>query len=158
MRSFPGLAVALFATVLLDAQGGRLAAGQAAAPAKPLSEVAFFDHTKVADALAKGTKLLATSELTVLGSHREVAGEVEVHDHEIDVIYFLEGEATFVTGGTMVGGRVSAPGQHLGKNITGGQTHRLTKGDVVVVPAGVPHWFKEVKPQATYYVVKVIKP
>jgi len=58
----------------------------------------------------------------------------------------------------MTGGRVTRPGQWLGTDITGGETRRLTKGDWIVVPAGIPHWFKEVSPQVSYSVVKVIKP
>ena len=34
---------------------------------------------------------------------------------------------------------------------------RLKKGDVVVIPAGIPHWFKEVSPTISYLTVKVIK-
>ena len=40
----------------------------------------------------------------------------------------------------------------------GGQPQHLSKGDVVVVPAGIPHWFKEVPQSISYYVVKVLKP
>ncbi len=74
------------------------------------------------------------------------------------MIHVIDGEATFVTGGTMVGGKSTKAGQHIGSDITGGQTHHLTKGDVIVVPAGTPHWFKEVPHSVSYYVVKVLKP
>ena len=50
------------------------------------------------------------------------------------------------------------PGQLLGSDIEGGQTNHLSKGDVIVVPAGTPHWFKEVPQFVSYYVVKVLKP
>jgi mannose-6-phosphate isomerase-like protein (cupin superfamily) len=73
------------------------------------------------------------------------------------VVYVVEGEATFVTGGTMVGGKTTKPGQLLGSDIEGGETHHLSKGDVIVVPAGTPHWFKEVPASISYYVVKVLK-
>ena len=36
-------------------------------------------------------------------------GQVEVHDKETDILYIIEGQATIVTGGTMVGGRQTAP-------------------------------------------------
>jgi quercetin dioxygenase-like cupin family protein len=58
----------------------------------------------------------------------------------------------------MVGGRVTSPNQLRGKSITGGEVHSLTKGDVMVIPAGLPHWFKEVPHSVDYYVVKVLKP
>jgi quercetin dioxygenase-like cupin family protein len=120
--------------------------------------VTYVDHDKVAAALAKGGVLITQSDLNVRGSHRDGHGDVEVHDKETDVIYVVDGEATFVTGGKMTGGRDNGPGQHLGSNIQGGEPHHLVKGDVIVVPAGVPHWFKEVPHPISYYVVKVLKP
>ena len=122
------------------------------------SGVVHVDPEKVAAALAKGGSLVTRPDLLVSGSHRETAGQVEVHDKETDVLYVVDGEATFVFGGQMVGGKVSQPGQWLGSNITGGQTHHIAKGDVFVIPAGIPHWFKEVPKSVSYFVVKVLKP
>ena len=119
--------------------------------------VVFLDHEKVAAAIAKGGPLTAAPNVTVSGSHRTGPGQVEVHDKETDVLYIIDGEATFVSGGTMVGGKVSRPDQHLGTDIHGGTTQRLVKGDVVVVQAGTPHWFKEVPKSVSYFVVKVLK-
>jgi len=122
------------------------------------ADVTFVDHDKVAAALAKGGVLVTAQDLSVRGSHRTGPGEVEVHEKETDIIYVLDGQATFVTGGTMVGGKTTSPGQLLGTDIRNGQSHHLSKGDVIVVPAGTPHWFKEVPQPISYYVVKVIKP
>src|SRR5919109_654956 len=79
------------------------------------------------------------------------AGQVEVHEKETDIVYVLDGAATFVTGGTMTGGKQTKAGQLLGTGIEGGDTHHLAKGDFYVIPAGVPHWFKEVPQSVTYY-------
>jgi|SRR3954454_8753340 len=133
-------------------------AGGLAVAAFGASNVTYVEHDKVSSALAKGGPLVTESDLLVSGSHRDKGGQVEVHDKETDVIYVTDGEATFVTGGTMVGGKVTKPGQHLGTDITGGQTRHLIKGDVIVVPAGTPHWFKEVPKSVNYFVVKVLKP
>ena len=122
------------------------------------SGVVSVDAGKVAAAIAKGGQLVERPDLLVSGSHREKGGQVEVHDKETDVLYIIDGDATFVTGGKMVGGKNTRPGQWLGTDITGGDTHHLVKGEVVVVPAGVPHWFKEVPKSVSYYVVKVLKP
>ena len=116
------------------------------------------DPAKVAAALAKGGPLVTRPDLLVSGSHRETGGKVEVHDKETDVLYVVDGEATFVFGGQMQGGKVTSPGQWQGSDITGGETHRIAKGDVFVIPAGVPHWFKEVPKSVSYFVVKVLKP
>jgi mannose-6-phosphate isomerase-like protein (cupin superfamily) len=121
-------------------------------------KVTYVGHEKVSQALAKGGSLVSASDLTVSGSHREKPGQVEVHDKETDIFYMVDGEATLVTGGTVVGLKTTRPGQSIGTDIKGGETHKLTKGDVLVIPAGTPHWFKEVPKSVSYYVVKVLKP
>jgi quercetin dioxygenase-like cupin family protein len=120
--------------------------------------VSYIGHDEVAAKLAKGGNIVSTPNYIVLGSHRDKQGGVEVHDKETDVIYVTEGTATFVTGGNMIGGKMTKADQHLGTDIKGGETHELSKGDVVVVPAGTPHWFKSVPSQISYFVVKVIQP
>jgi mannose-6-phosphate isomerase-like protein (cupin superfamily) len=119
------------------------------AAADGASTVTYIDHDKVAAAVAKGGSLVTSQDYLVSGSHRSGRGQVEVHEKETDVIYVVDGEATFVTGGTMVGGKATKPGQLLGSDIEGGETHHLSRGDVIVVPAGTPHWFKEVPTSAT---------
>ena len=63
--------------------------------------------------------------------------------------------AFLVTGGTAVEPTTTAPDEIRGKEIQGGESRRISKGDVVVVPNGVPHWFKQVDGPLLYYVVKV---
>jgi glc operon protein GlcG len=121
-----------------------------------MSAVTFFDSKSVAAAFIKGQPLLETGEYKIHASHRDGPGKAEVHDHETDIIYVLEGTATFVTGGRVVGGEITAPGEIRGAGIEGGETRKLVKGDVVVVPQGVPHWFKDIKAPFNYYVVKSI--
>jgi len=122
------------------------------------STVTYKDHDAVAAAIANAGQLASGPDFTISIAKRTGPGQVEVHDKETDTFYVLDGDATFVTGGTMIGGRVSRPNQQLGTDIQGGQTHRLVKGDVIAIPAGTPHWFKEVTKPITYYMVKVIKP
>jgi mannose-6-phosphate isomerase-like protein (cupin superfamily) len=119
--------------------------------------VTYVEHDKVAAALANGGSLVTASNLTVSGNHRAEPGQVEVHEKETDILYMVDGEATFVTGGTMVGGKQTAPGQLRGSDVKGGETRHLKKGDLIVIPAGIPHWFKEVSPLINYLTVKVIK-
>lgn len=120
-------------------------------------KVTYVDHDKISAALAKGGPVVTQSDLIVQGGHRVGTGEVEIHDKETDVIYVVDGEATFVTGGKIVNGKTTGPGQTRGPEMTGGETHHLTKGDVIVVPAGTSHWFKEVPKSISYYVVKVLR-
>jgi mannose-6-phosphate isomerase-like protein (cupin superfamily) len=121
----------------------------------PQSHVIQIDNKIVAAAFAKGGPLVATNNFKVQAGRREMPGEAEVHDHDTDIFYILEGSATFVTGGTVVEPRTLAPGETRAKAITGGQSRELNKGDIIVIPTRVPHWFKEVRGPFLYYVVKV---
>jgi glc operon protein GlcG len=121
------------------------------------SGVIHLDHVNVAAVFSKGGPLLATNNFKVLALRRDAPGEVEIHDADTDVLYVLEGEATLVTGGSTTEARTTAPGETRGKSITGGTDRHLTKGDVMVIPNGVPHWFKEVQPPFLYFMVKVAK-
>ena len=122
------------------------------------SRVSYFDHDLVSSKLTKGGEITSTSAYKVSGSHRDKAGQVEVHDKETDVFYVTDGAATLLTGGAMVGGKDTSPGQHMGTDMKGGETHHLSKGDVIVIPAGTTHWFKAVPDHINYFVVKVIEP
>ncbi len=69
-------------------------------------------------------------------------GNPEQHDTIVDVVYVQSGQCTLVLGGTMVGKKASSgPGEYLGTGIDGGERHPLAEGDVVHIPAGVPHAF-----------------
>lgn len=137
--------------VFLIATAGLLFAGDPA-------PVTYVDASKVAVALEKGGALAKGDDFTVSGARRTAAGQVEVHEKETDIFYVVDGEATFVTGGRMIGGKQTRPSQWLGERIEGGETHHLAKGDVITIPAGTPHWFKEVPQSVHYFLVKVIKP
>ena len=78
----------------------------------------------------------------------------EVHEKDTDILYVLEGSATLVTGGKVVDAKTSAPDEVRGARIDGGESRQLAPGDVVVVPAGTPHWFQAVPGPFDYYVVK----
>jgi glc operon protein GlcG len=121
------------------------------------ASVEFFTSKDVAAAFAKGSVLLDGTgrNYMVHASRREKPGQAEVHELDTDVIYVLNGSATFVTGGSVVDGKVTEPREIRGVSIDGGDTRTIGKGDVITVPNGTPHWFKEVKGPLTYYVVKV---
>ncbi|MCW5956592.1 MAG: heme-binding protein [Pyrinomonadaceae bacterium] len=124
---------------------------------KPLP-VSFFDSKTVSDAFAKGSALEDGSNgenYMVHASRREKSGMSEVHTLDTDIIYVLEGTATFVTGGRSIDPKMTAANEFRGTSIEGGETRQLKKGDVVIVPNGTPHWFKQVDGAFLYYVVKV---
>jgi mannose-6-phosphate isomerase-like protein (cupin superfamily) len=73
------------------------------------------------------------------------------HPGFIEVHHIIAGSGTLVTGGTIV----RAPGAAAGSaTIDGGQTRHVSKGDVVLVPAGAPHWYKDLEGTLTYLEVR----
>jgi len=121
------------------------------------SVVTYLDRDAVTAAFARGAPLLETPEYKVHASRRTGPGLIEVHAYETDIVYVLEGEATFVTGGRLLDGKVTAPGEIRGSQLEGGNVQQLAPGDVVVVPRGTPHWFREIGTAPfLYFVVKPI--
>ena len=115
--------------------------------------VTYVPHDKVSTTMAKGGSIINDKGLIVL-AQRRTAGEVEMHEKTNHVFIIVEGEATFVTGGTPVDARETAPNQRRAASVQGGQTYHLTKGDVITIPAKTPHWFKEVPTKTiAYYAV-----
>jgi len=121
------------------------------------SPVLFFDNSQVAASFSKGAVLLDGSNRNYMvnTSRRDKPGLAEIHTLDTDIIYVTEGTATFVTGGTATEPREISPNEIRGSGIDGGETRQLSKGDVIIVPNGVPHWFKEVGGTFLYYTIKV---
>ena len=133
-------------------------AGAAALGDTKMLPVTFFDSKTVSDAFSKGSVLEDGSNgenYMVHASRREKPGMSEVHELDTDIIYVLDGTASFVTGGKSIDPKLVAQNEFRGKGIDGGDTRQLEKGDVVIVPKGTPHWFKQVDGAFLYYVVKV---
>ena len=126
------------------------------------AEVVYAGREKVAATLKKAGPLADAPNLRVSGGYRtgpyapeDYRPAVEVHTNEADLFYVIDGTASQVLGGTVVGGKDTGPGQIRGSKIDGGQTYHLSKGDVMWVPAGVPHWFPEIPQPLSYLLVKV---
>jgi glc operon protein GlcG len=120
--------------------------------------ISYWNSREVAAAFAKGSVLFGGEDgrnYMVHASHRDSAGMAEVHTLDADIIHVLEGSAMFVTGGTVENAKPTAPGEIRGTAIRNGEERRISKGDVLIVPAGTPHWFKDVPGPLNYYVVKV---
>jgi mannose-6-phosphate isomerase-like protein (cupin superfamily) len=87
------------------------------------------------------------------------------HDAVTEIYQVIAGSGTLVTGGEIVDpqrraaagelvGQVNGPGVS-GRSIRGGVSHHLSPGDMVIIPAGTPHWFSEVDEAITCTVVRV---
>jgi glc operon protein GlcG len=132
-------------------------AGAKALETPPAPAVTFLDKARVDAAFAKGEPLLETGDYKIHASRREKPGLAEVHEHETDILRVVSGTARLVTGGTLVDARPLGAGEIRGNSIADGTARNLAPGDVVVIPAGVPHWFERVSDPFTYYVVKPIR-
>ncbi len=142
---------------LAIAGSNAFAVGVSATPDPPVP-VTYFEKSKVDAAFAKGAILLDGSDgrnYMVHASRREKPGQAEIHTKDTDVIYVLDGSATFITGGDAVDAKETAANELRGSSIRNGETRQIAKGDVIVVPNGVPHQFLKVTDPFLYYVVKV---
>jgi quercetin dioxygenase-like cupin family protein len=74
--------------------------------------------------------------------YRDADGLPEQHDHIVDVVIVQSGEGTLQLGGTMKGKKQgSAAGEYVGTTLEGGERHPLLPGDIVHIPATIPHSF-----------------
>ena len=73
--------------------------------------------------------------------YRDADGNPEQHDAIIDIVMVQSGEGTLVLGGTVLGRRTTGPGELVGTGLDGGDRHALAAGDIVHIPAGIPHAF-----------------
>jgi len=139
MKFLGAVAILLAMAVLMTGAGG--------------SGATYVDHDKVTAGLAKGGPLAKGENFSVGTNFRTKGSEPEIHEKTTHIWYVLDGSATYVTGGTLIGGKMTKPGLTKGTNIEGGKTVQLTKGDVIVIPPGTPHWWKEVPKSITLYAV-----
>jgi uncharacterized protein GlcG (DUF336 family) len=115
----------------------------------------FFPSHVVLEKFQTGGLLLDNEGYKLDAGRRVEPGEVEYHEHVVDVMHVVEGSATVVTGGRMVDAREVAPGELRAPAVEGGSVQELKPGDVLAIPSGVPHQFIEVSDPFLYFVVKV---
>jgi mannose-6-phosphate isomerase-like protein (cupin superfamily) len=129
--------------------------------------VTVFDHEKLdasfAKALSNGGSNLLWSRTSSIGTY-----DVSTHSREsvkaackpegcghtgyTAVVYVVSGAATMVVGGTV---KASAPDKFGGQSIQGGESHRISKGDVFIMPPDTIHWYKDVEAPFRYIEVPV---
>jgi mannose-6-phosphate isomerase-like protein (cupin superfamily) len=86
---------------------------------------------------------------------RNRSGGAEVHQSYADVFYVLDGHATLITGGEVVDPKTTGPGETLGASVKGGSRQELRAGDVVHIPASMPHqMILDSGETVTYFVIK----
>jgi mannose-6-phosphate isomerase-like protein (cupin superfamily) len=100
---------------------------------------------------------LATYDNHLLGiSYREGDGAAELHETQADILIVETGDAKLVVGGTMVASKTVKPHEVRGTSIEGGETKQIVPGDIIHIPANVPHQLKiAAGTKFTYLVIKV---
>ncbi len=86
--------------------------------------------------------------------YRDADGFPEQHDQIVDVVFVKSGEGTLQLGGTLVDKKAGGgPGEYLGSRLDGGSRHPLGPGDVIHIPATIPHAFLVPKGKHITYVL-----
>lgn len=87
-----------------------------------------------------------------------------VNDKTTSIFFALDGAGTLVTGGKLANPKPigsNDPDLKLvgsgsrGSGIQDGESRRISKGDIVIIPPGVPHGFSAIENSITYQVVRV---
>ncbi len=172
MKAFIALTATLLMALPAAAQNrtqpGTATARQPAAPAPPApapgSAGIFRSNADLQAALRKaiaGTADMATSAVANTDQyrvnivHRPKPNGAIAHPGNTELHYIIEGSGTVVTGGRIV----RAPGAPAASaTIEGGESHPVTKGDIIIVPAGSPHMYSAVNGEITYLEVRFVAP
>lgn len=115
---------------------------------------ARVDAAKPDDHKVRMNRVGSWGNHSMLAIRRDGDGEAEVHDTQVDVVFVKSGEGTLILGGTVVEPRTTGPGEIRGKSITGGVSKKMAAGDVIHIPAKIPHQML-VPRTLTFEVVKV---
>ena len=131
--------------------------------------VTYFDHQKVdasfSKAVAAGGTMTLWSRTSSKGtynvntqSRESVSGacgnEGCSHKNFTAVVYVVSGAATLVIGGPAVAAKTVVPDKFGGQPIQSGESHRISKGDVIIVPPDRIHWYKNVEAPFRYLEVQ----
>jgi mannose-6-phosphate isomerase-like protein (cupin superfamily) len=138
--------------------------------AQSAAEQPKVDHLTMAELLDKakalegsaGAKGAASTKLNEYPNHytmialRNKNGSAEVHEKYADIFVILRGEATLLSGGTVVDAKTVSPGEIVGTQVKDGSQTQVHEGDVLHIPANLPHQLLvPEKSELVYFVVKV---
>ena len=130
-----------------------LAFGSMAATAQTTDPTAFASGTEVTAqvaAMAKAMKpeqgfawqpLVRDGETVAALEYWKTPGRPAVHPDQAEYAIVIAGAGTLISGGTLEAAKPVKPDLTEGDRIVGGTTRALKPGDVMLIPAGVPHWF-----------------
>ncbi len=120
-----------------------------------VKQATHISSAKMDAAYPKHSILLDHGAYRVMAIGREKTGQSEIHLKDTDVVYFVDGTATLVTGGKLIDGKPTTPDEVRGTAVEGGEKRDLKAGDVITIPNGMPHQFTNINAPCRYYLVKI---
>ena len=151
--------------VVVVAFGAGWLANASAQQKAPAPLITYFSHEKVDASFAHALASTGSSDLfarkdrqgrtwAIHSNSRGKADEGTLHSHEdwTGVVVIMSGAATFITPGTAT----STPAKDTpegGRLVGAGESHRVSKGDVVIIPPGAPHMYRNIEEPFRYLVV-----
>jgi mannose-6-phosphate isomerase-like protein (cupin superfamily) len=127
-----------------------------------LTQSQLIEKARELSAKAQGPDGMASSKLNEYPNHftmialRSKNGGAEIHENYADLFFVVRGNAKLLTGGTVQDGKTVNPGEIRGKSVLNGVETTLNPGDIVHIPAAVPHQL--LLPEGgtfLYFVIKV---
>ena len=151
-------AMAITATILAFAGTAALAQAPAPAPAPaappPMNVFASSADVQALIANARKThktepmlsqRILTLAPYAANLEYRTATAPAAVHEKDAELFYVIEGSATMITGGKLIGETRTNAANLSGTGIDGGETRAIAKGDIIIVPQGSPHQIKDPK-------------
>jgi mannose-6-phosphate isomerase-like protein (cupin superfamily) len=89
-------------------------------------------------------RLIELAPYNVNLEYRAAIAPAAVHEKEAELFYVVDGAATMVTGGKLVNETRTNPTNLSGTAIEGGTSRTIAKGDFIMVPENMPHWFSSI--------------
>jgi mannose-6-phosphate isomerase-like protein (cupin superfamily) len=150
------IAMAMVAALALGAPAATLSGDKALViPAQDIKAQAADLVSQAKPTGSAGAIVASYGNLGLMLSVRTANGVGELHQHFDDLMIVEQGSATLVTGGSLVDPKPGANGEIRGSSVQNGTSQTLGVGDVVIVPAGVPHQL--LIPPGTVYTSLVAK-
>lgn len=138
---------ALSATGLTAQQAGRGAPPPEKLYSSAADVAALIAEDKAEHKEGQVTQVKRLLTLAPIGANLEYrtgVGPAAVHETEAEMFYVIDGSATMVTGGKLTEEKRTNPENLSGTGIDNGDSRQVAKGDFIIVPQGVPHWFSKI--------------
>ena len=148
--------IAVSRSVPLAAQNP--AAAEQAPPLLSSVQILSASHlSALADSLPAGAmnarQIARFDGLSNMIGRRDTSGVNERHERFADIFVVQRGRARLRYGGSAEGERATEPGEWRGGTIRNGTESEIGPGDIVVIPAGMPHQLLLEPGERFYYFV-----